>query len=208
MDPVPVSPAPRRRRIWPWVLAICLAPFVVLAVFAASVVTLSRDAWILRRHVMSATNSGWHTKVQLSVPGIVVSAVRTGLCCVHSPDIDEAKVALKAVKNASVGVYELDDPRHADWSREQLFAETDKAMQRRGWVRMVGVVDHNDAVLVYVPQDLDTDEPVDLCVAVVNNRELVVCSTTLDFDQVAKFAERHMKDGFAGRLKLAKFSLK
>lgn len=211
MEATPTPPAPRRRRIWPWVLGIslvCLSPFVLLGIAAASVMTLHRDAAVLRKHVMAATDANWCTKVQFSVPNIVLGAVRTGMSLVHTShakEFEDAKIALKAVSGVSVGVYKLDEPRQAEWSREQLFVETDKAMQKRGWTRMVGVVDRRDTVLVYVPQDLDADEPVDICVAVVNGSELVVCSTTVDFDQIVKLAERHMKDGLHGQMKLAKF---
>ncbi len=209
MDQPPVVPAPRRRRIWPWVLGICLAPFVILGIAVASVVTLSRDASILRRHVMAATDADWHTKVQMSVPGVLLGVVRSGMCLVHNSrqasELEDAKLALRAVKRVSVGVYELDQGDHTNWSREQLFAETDKAMQKRGWVRMVGVIDDKDTVLIYTPQDMDPGEPVDICLAGVSGNELVVCSTSVDFDELAKLAERHMKDGLKGHLRLARF---
>jgi len=211
METPPIlSPAPRRR-IWPWVLAagvICLTPFVVLGVAAMSVLTLKRDAAVLRSHVMDATHCGWSTKVQLSVPNVVLGAVRTGMSlvkCSDAPEFDDARLALKAVKGVSVGVYHIKGAEHPDWSREELFAETDEAMQRRGWTRMVGVADGRDTVLVYVPKNMDAGDPVDICLAVVSGRELVVCSTTVDFDQIAKLAERHMKDGITGKMKLAKF---
>lgn len=189
----PASPAaPRRRRIWPWVLGICLAPFVILTIAVASYVTLDSDAAALRRHVMTATNADWHTKVQCSVGRITIGAVRSGLLFVRKPEVADARLALATVKHASVGVYTRTRDG-AQWSREQLFVETDRAMQKRGWTRLVGVSERSgaEAVLVYVSDDLDEGDPIDLCVAVVNDRELVIASTTVDPETLSELVERH-----------------
>lgn len=188
----PVSPVPRRRRIWPWVLGLCLTPFVVLTIMVASYVTLDSDAAALRRHVMTATNADWHTKVQCSVGRFTIGAVRGGLLFVRQPEVADARLALAAVKHASVGVY----TRTSDgdrWSRERLFVETDRAMQKRGWTRLVGVSGRAgaEAVLVYVSDDLDEGDPIDLCIAVVNDRELVIASTTIDPETLGELVERH-----------------
>lgn len=189
--------APRRRRIWPWVLGLCLAPFVVLAAAVISYVTLDSDAAALRRHVMAATNSNWHTKVQCSVGRITIGAVRTGMLFVRQPEAVDARLALAAVKHASVGVY-FREHSQSDWSREQLFVETDRAMQKRGWTRLVGVSERAGAetVLVYVPEDIDEGDPIDICVAVVNDRELVVASTTVDPETLAELVQRHTPEDF------------
>lgn len=193
MNPTtPQTPAAPRRRLWPWVLGICLAPFAIMAVAVASYITLDSDAAALRRHVMKATNADWHTKVQCSVGRITLGAVRGGLLFVNKPEVADARLALAAVKHASVGVYERRQQNGA-WSREQLFVDTDLAMKKRGWTRLVGVSDRAEAeaVLIYTPDDLDAGDPIDICVAVVNNRELVVVSTTVDPDTLAELVERH-----------------
>lgn len=191
----PQPPAAPRRRIWPWVLGLCLAPFAILGVAVASYVTLDRDASVLRRHVMKATNADWQTKVQCSVGRITIGAVRSGLFFVRKPEVDDARLALAAVKHASVGVYQLRH-RDADWSREQLFVETDRAMADRGWMRLVGVSERDgaEAVLVYAPEDIEDDEPIDICVAVVNGRELVIVSTTIDPTTLGELVQRHLPD--------------
>jgi len=187
--PAPVAP---RRRLWPWVLGLCLAPFVILAVAVASYVTLDSDAAALRRQVMAATNADWHTKVQCSVGRITIGAVRGGLLFVRKPEVADARLALAAVKHASVGVYQRGSGR-SEWSREQLFVETDRVMKRRGWTRLVGVSERNgaEAVLVYTSDDLDAGDPIDICVAVVNDRELVIASTTVDPETLGELVERH-----------------
>lgn len=205
MNPVSPTPAPRRH-IWRWVLlglGLCLAPFVILAVVAASFLTLDRDATVLRKHVMAATETGWHTKVQMSVGRLTLGALRTGLCFVHNRDIADARQALGAVRHASIGIYERSTGA-ADWSREQLFAATDRAMQKRGWTRLVGVADHKETVLIYLPLDFDADEPIDICLAVVNGRELVIVSTCVDASVLAELAAKHAPGDIKEHLRLAK----
>ena len=205
------SPAlPRRRRVWRWILlslGFCLAPFVILAVVAVSYLTLDRDAAALRKQVVAATRSDWRTKVQLSFGATTIDAVRIGLGFVHGRDRDlaDAKLALQAVRHASVGVYQraiVSD----DWSREELFARADEAMLRRGWSRLVGVVDQKDTVLVYASPSTAADQPVGLCVAVVNGPELVVVSTRVDPATLLQLARAHSADGFKGHLKLSRLA--
>ena len=208
MNPVPSASTPRRH-VWRWVflgLGICLAPFVVLAAVAVSFLTLDRDATVLRQHIMAATDNDWNTKVQMSLGRITLGAVRTGLAFVHNKDIDDARLALAAVRHASVGVYER-RPGQTDWSRQQLFAETDKAMQKRHWTRLVGVADKKDTVFIYMPADFDPDDPVEICLAVVNDRELVVVSTCVDASILADLVAKHSADDLKNRLHLAKLRL-
>ena len=127
-----------------------------------------------------------------------------GLWFAHGPQVQEARLALAAVQQASVGVYER-KAGTASWSREQLFINTDRAMQKRGWTRLVGVADQQNTVLVYVPQDVSPDQSVDLCVAVVNGRQLVVVSTSVDAAKLAELAAKHKPDGVRQHLRLAQF---
>lgn len=189
------SPAPRRR-IWPWVVGLCLAPWALIAIIVASYVTLDSDLTVLRRQVMRATNSTWHTKVQCSVGRLTIGAVRAGLMFVPDREVEDARMALAAVKSASVGVYERKSEA-GEWSREQLFLDTDNVMRSRGWTRLIGVAERKgEAVLVYVPEDLDDDEAIDLCVAVVNDKELVVASTTISPDQLSALVAKHAPEEF------------
>jgi hypothetical protein len=208
MNPVPTTPAPRRH-VWRWVLLVAglgLAPFVLLAIVAASFLTLDRDVTVLRRQVMAATDADWSTKVQLSVGRFTLGAIGQGLRFVHHKDIADARLALRAVKHASVGVYERASGP-ADWSQEQLFVKTDRAMQRRGWTRLVGVADKKETVLVYVEEDMKEDGPVDLCLAVVSGKELVVVATSVDPTVLGELVARHTGDDIKKHLRFSKLKL-
>ncbi len=194
----------RPRRLWPWILGLCLAPFVVLGFAAYSYLTLDRSAALLRRQMMAASPSVWHTKIQLSTGGLTLGVVRQALRLVHAPKIAEARLAMAAVRHASVGVYESDEPAKGS-SPQDLVDHTDSAMQKHGWMRLVTVFDHNEKVLIYMPQEESSAETFDLCVAVLDGREMVIVSTTVNAAALGQVIERHapqeLKDKL-GRLAL------
>lgn len=194
-------PAPRpKRRLWPWILVgVICAPFVLLGAAAVSYLTLDRDAAVLRREVMRATNAEWNMRVQFSVGRASFATARGCLSVVQNDKVDEARFALASVKSASVGVYELRG-RDRDWSRADLANRTDEAMLGRGWTRAVGVLDGRHAVLVYVPAN--TDEVGEVCLAVLDGRQLVVVSAELRPEELVKLVERHAGEKLRIREKL------
>lgn len=200
--PVPSvpAPAPRRRRLWPWILGLALAPFVVLGIAAASVLTLDRDAAALRRHVMAASGTEWSTKVQVSVGGLILGGLRTGLWFAPGDEVADARLALGALRHASVGVYERVGGALA-LSRQELLVSTDRAMQRRGWTRLVGVAEPKETVLIYVSDDADADGPLELCLAVVADKELVVVSTAVAPEALQTLIERHAGEDLRAQLR-------
>ena len=202
------SAAPRRRSYGKWIavgLIILVSPLVLLGIAAWSVLSLDRDAALLRREVAAATGSDWHTKVQMDLGYFTLGTARTVLRFVHHKDIADARLALSAVRHASVGVYERDS-EDSDVSTEELFGDTDRLMQKRGWSRLVGVADGNDNVLIYT-SDKGNGDRIDLCLAVVSGKELVVVSTRVESEALAKLVEKHVPDDFKSKLKLAKMSL-
>jgi hypothetical protein len=206
MNSVPQTPAPRRR-LWLWVLlgaGLCLTPFALLGIAAVSYLTLDSDVRTLRRHVMDATDTDWSTRVQVSVGRATLGVVGQALHFVDHKDMADARLALKSVKHASVGVYESSG-RH-DWSNEDLFVKTDRAMQKRGWSRLVGVVNRREAVLVYIQEGTDEGDPLHLCIAVASSRELVVVSTTVDPDALGELVAKHTGDKLKRHLRFAKAS--
>ncbi|HEY8993443.1 MAG TPA: hypothetical protein VIM71_02060 [Lacunisphaera sp.] len=207
MNPSVPSLLKPRRHYGRWVLfglLVMATPVVILAIGVASMLTLNRDAAVLRREIMAATDAGWHTKVQMSVGGIVLGAVRTGLQFVQAEHMDEARLALAAVRRASVGVYES-NVRNTNIGFGALLGRADKIMNRRGWTRLVGVAEEDKTVLVYSSDEANADGRLDLCVAVVDRNQLVVVSTTVNADALLKLVELHApKDVWKNKLKLAK----
>jgi len=170
---------------------ICLTPFVVLALVALSYLGLHRDAAVLRQQIFAATPSGWSTKVQVNLGESTLGAADFGLRFVHSDEkLNQARDALAAVKRTSVGVYQRETTL-ADWSRAELFSKTDQVMAKRGWSRLVGVVDGKSTVLVYGPQKSATGQSVEVCVAVINEKDLVIVSAKLDASALDELIQRN-----------------
>jgi hypothetical protein len=134
----PIPPLIARRRIWPWVLgAVVIAPVVLLSAVACSFVGLDSETATLRRHLMQASGAEWDTKVQLSLGRASFAILRGALSFSTKAEIAEARLALKGIRRASVGVYEL---RGAAKERPQagLMHAADAVMRRHGWDRIVG----------------------------------------------------------------------
>ena len=104
-----------------------------------------------------------------------------------------------------MGVYERNDGDRSV-SAEKLFGQTDKLMRARGWTRLVGVAQGKQNVLVYT-SDRDHGDKVDLCLAVVDGKELVVVSTRVDAAELVKLVEKHAPGDFKSKLKLANLTL-
>ncbi|HTL66436.1 MAG TPA: hypothetical protein VL200_02130 [Lacunisphaera sp.] len=208
MNPTAVPPT-GRRHVWRWVfvgIALCLLPVICVGILVASALSLSREAALLRNHVMSSTDTDWHRKIQLSVGSMTLTALRTGMAFAHGKEVEDVRLALASVRKASVGVYERSG-RKGTWSNADLFADADKAMGRRGWTRLVGVHDHSDTVLIYVPEDAGSGDTMDICLAVVSDGQMVVVSTSVNADALARLVARHGGDFPGGRLHLAKLRL-
>ncbi len=204
-NPPTIAP---RRSYGKWIaagLVILVTPVILLGVAVWSTLTLNSDAALLRREVMAATGSDWHTKVQMDVGSVTLGAVRTALRFVQHKDMDDARLALSAVRSASVGVYERKDSDQGV-APEKLFGPTDKLMRARGWTRLVGVAQGKQNVLVYTA-DHDSGDRVDLCIAVVDGKELVVVSTRVDAEALMKLVEKHAPGDFKSKIKLANLDL-
>lgn len=202
------SETPRRsslRTVWRFVLfgtVLCLSPFLILAVVALSYLGLRSDAAILRREVFAATPAGWSTKVQFNLGESTLGAVGLGLGFVHDEHMTTARHALAGIKRASVGVYERRVPL-ADWSRARLFSQADQMMEKHGWKRLAGINDHASTVLIYGPSKNNDGQSVEVCLAVINEKNLVIASAKLDSDAITELIRA---EGFE-RLGSHRFSL-
>jgi hypothetical protein len=193
---MPTIAPPKRHRLWPWILGLVLTPFVMLGIMIASVIQLNGDATALRKFFMAATGDHWHTKVQVSVSPVLASLVRTGVSFIHDLP-PEAGAALRAVRSASVGVYEQSGPA-APGAPGRLIVEADEIMTRRGWIRVLGVVDEKNTVLIYLPARRQAAMPSRMCLAAYSGRELVVVAAGFDAEMLGNLVAREMN----GRLPL------
>jgi hypothetical protein len=184
------SPRPRRwRRVLLWSSAVFVAALVIVAIAAINLVTLSRDAAALRQVFVAGAPGALRPQVQIDAGPATLALARLVVGCIDDVPA-EARQALRAVRAASVGVYEADRSELGPW-RTGLMAAADDKMTRRGWTRIVGVRDGRQVVLVYVPADSSARGTQRFCVAVCDQRQLVVVSGAADADALVALAERH-----------------
>ena len=85
------------------------------------------------------------------------------------------------------------------WPQKKFLENTDHAMAKRGWSRLVGVINENDVVLIYVLTDMTDGDPIEVCLAVVNDEELVVASTQVDGLMLSEWLKQHTGRDSIGR---------
>ena len=197
-NPPLLAVPPRRHRIWPWIVAILLTPVVFAGWFAWSLFHLNSEARLLRDELAAATGGGWHTKVQIHASPVLLLAVRAVVS--HVDDVPaDARQALAAVRSACVGVYErTEDPGLR--SGPAPWAEIDARMARRGWTRVVEVIDAREQVLIYLPADRTQARPSRICLAVHDGRQLVVVAGTFRPDALAGLIGRELDSRLPRRL--------
>ncbi len=170
--PVPDAPV-RRQRIGLLVVFGVLVVLVFCGFRAVGCLHLGSETNALRAVLMSSTEPGWKKRITIRIGSFTTALVRVGLRFVDLPP--EARAALDCVQGGEVGVYELDhEPGCAP--RGPLLAAMDKAMERRSWTRVVGVVQGDQLVTIYVPAKPSSSSRLQCCLAVLSHRELVVAA--------------------------------
>ncbi|MBI2926809.1 MAG: hypothetical protein HYY24_14025 [Verrucomicrobia bacterium] len=149
---------------------------------------MSRDAEALRDSLMTTAATEWNKEVEIGVGAITLSLARAGLSFVEL-DAD-ARAALDAVRGAEVGVYHLQRGRQR-LDPPALLAAADETMTARGWDRLVIVLGRHGLVAIYVPKEIKSPRHMKVCLAVLNERELVVVSAESNLEPLLEMASRH-----------------
>jgi hypothetical protein len=183
LDPAPPIIQPRARRRWLWVgLLLLLLPLIVLggiALGVASYFQLSSDTSALRNGLMKASGVEWRQQLGLNIGRGTFGAVRTGLSLV--PLEPEVRAAVQAARGVEVGIYELASGSTSP-DRAAMLAAADQVLSARGWERLVGVLDGDELVSVYVPGETISMHNVKCCVFVFDGRQMVVVSARVDVE--------------------------
>jgi hypothetical protein len=174
------------RQVWRWVLGGCAVLLAIVALGAVRLLTLPREATALRQELLAAWDGHCTTRFQLNLDGAALGTVRAGLRLADLPP--EARLALAAVRQASVGVYALTGPA-AVIPGQPMIPRVDAAMARRGYERLVAVRDGDETVLVYAPANA-TGDGLDVCLAVVDGEDLIVVSARVAMAPLLELIER------------------
>lgn len=172
----PVTRAPNRNP-WLWLLLLLVSlPFVVIGALTVAVANcfyLSADTEDSQSELARAGGSEWRQQIAFSIGSVPLWAARTGLACVKMDA--EARAAVQSVRGVEVGIYELASGSKAP-DRAAMLTAADKAMTAHGWERVVGVLDGDEMVGVYLPTKMTSPRRVQACVVVLDGRQLVIVS--------------------------------
>ncbi|QYM77652.1 hypothetical protein K0B96_09970 [Horticoccus luteus] len=185
-------PSSRPRRRWlRWVLGVFAASLLVLTIGLAQAVMLDADAATLRNAL--ARTGGWtlkrHGQMTVGEGTLALAKFALDRCAGMDP---MAGKALAAVRSASVGIYAVSaervDAADARWT------EVDAAMERRGWVRAVGVAQRGDNVVIYVQDAGRGSATMKVCLAVRAEKRFVVASAEIATEQLAEIASERFAE--------------
>jgi len=180
-------------RLLHWIAIVCAAGVLVLGFKIAGVFFLSADARAMQTAMTEAMDWPGEAQIQLSAGPALLSIGRWAALCID--DIpDEAHHALKAVRHASVGIYQRDRCPSAE-ERVDMMQTVDDRFTAKGWTRIVIVSDGPDLVMVYAPDDWESDEEVRFCLAVCDGREMVIVSAQARIGPLMELVKPHLPQG-------------
>jgi hypothetical protein len=170
-------------------LAVTVLPLALLASVVAGHLGVSRDVRVLRKSLMESAGCDWDRRIELNVGAMTLDLAGAVLAFV---DLDpDARAALRAVRGADVGVYTLrNHARNLD--RGAMLLAADAAMASHGWDRLVGVSDHDQLVAVYLPARIHSPRDVKVCIAVLEDNQLVVASARSNVEPLIELAFRRV----------------
>jgi hypothetical protein len=146
---------------------------------------VSSEAEALRNGIMQTAGAQWDKEIEIGVGALALNLVRAGLTFV---DLDpEARAAVRTIRSAEVGVYKLRRSPN-QLNQHALLTAADQAMTKRGWDRVVAVVNERELVAVYVPDNVRSARDVKVCLVTLNNREMVVVSARSNLEPLMEIA--------------------
>jgi len=175
------------------IVMVCTALIALLILGVTSYFRLSADTGALLSGVTKASGLELRRVVALNVGEATFTLARAGLSFARLPE--EARAALRSVRACEVGVYHslTRGDNGASEDRPGMLERADAAMIRRGWERIVGVLDGDDLVAVYAPAAMDSPQSVRFCVVVFDGSELVVAGIKGDLRPVFEIAFNQAK---------------
>jgi hypothetical protein len=167
---------------------VCFA-LLVLLLLPTGCTRLDRDTRALRDGLTKATGGAWEEQVEISAGFFTVGLAKAIVACTDAPP--EARTALSALRGAEVGVYRQAETAEAP-APSAFLSSADRAMAEQGWERIVGVVNRHDRVAVYVPAKLRSPKDMRFCVAVMQERQLVLVKATGNPEPLVRLASKQL----------------
>lgn len=134
---------------------------------------------------------GADEKIELGVGFFTVGLAKLGTRFVEMPP--EARSILGSVKGVECSVHEISG-RTEDLA--EVLKRADEVMEERGCERVVGVIDREQLVAVYVPRNATSHRNLSMSVMVLTKRELICATARGDLEPVVQMvfekAQEHL----------------
>lgn len=161
----------------------------VALVCATGCFRVSSDTRALRDAGLEIAGEGAQEQIELGVGFFTVGLAKLGAKFLELPP--EAKIVMDSVRGAECSIYELQ--RHKS-NLAAVLARADKAMQKRGRERILGVIDGRELVAVYIPRSMKSHRDLDVSVLVLNQEQLVCVSARGDMEPLLQVALEKAKE--------------
>ena len=170
-----------------WLLRIFLGSFLLAIAapiaLAFAVLHVSGDTRVMRNAVIHGDGAKWQKQVEVNVGALPLWLARCVLPFTPAPP--EAQQALSAVRSVEVSLHEL---RESYPDRARIMREADEKMRKRGWDRVVGVLDRDTAVAVYAQPESGSGGNVKVSVLVLEGKQMVAVSGRAKLEPVFELA--------------------
>lgn len=159
---------------------------LALAVVLTACSKTGSDFSSMQSAVVQESGCDWARQIRFGVPGVLFSVARAGLSFVEIEP--EARAALQTLRGLRVALYER---ASGTPDRTAMMVAADRAMQARGWSRVVGVLDRQEMVAVFAPDTLQQTRDLEVCVVVFDGNQLVFASGRANPAPLTELALRH-----------------
>lgn len=169
---------------------------VAAAISSSGCFRVSSETQALRDAALETVKAD--EQIELGVGFFTVRLARFGTQFLELPP--EARLILDSVDGAECSVHEL---RGKKPDSATVLARADKAMQKRGLDRIVGIADRDDLVAVYVPRSANSHRNVQISVLVLNREQLVCVKARGDLEGVVQMALEQMRQHMPAKPRVA-----
>lgn len=183
----------RKWLLWIFVGSLLLAIATPVAI-AVAVFHISGDTRALRNAAIHGDGAKWKKQVEANVGFLPLSVARMVLPFTPAPS--EAHQALSAIRSVEVSVHELREsqPDHA-----RILRDADEEMRKRGWDRVVAVLERDTAVAVYITPDSGPGGKVKASVLVVEGRQMIAVTGRANLEPIMDLAMNEAEKGFLNK---------
>ena len=152
---------------------------------------VSSDTQALRDVALKLQTAEAEEKIEMGVGFFTVGLAKLGARFVELPP--EVRGILGSVDGVECSVYEL---RGGESNFAEVLSKADESMEKRGLDRVVGVLEREQLIAVYVPRKMKSHRDMSISVMVLTKRELICASARGDLDSVMQLAITKAQEQF------------